>query len=84
MKIAIAFSGHYNDLTFVSENFEDAKKILFCYQLVYSTKSEKIILPASAAALIINIIVNIVLIPILQQNGAVIASVFSEFATSAV
>ena len=57
---------------------------LFCYQLVYSTKSEKIILPASASASVINIIVNIVLIPILQQNGAVIASVFSEFATNAI
>lgn len=57
---------------------------LFCYQLVYSTKSEKIILPASVAASVINIIVNIVLIPILQQNGAVIASVFSKFATNAV
>lgn len=28
---------------------------LFCYQLVYSTKSEKIILPASASASIINV-----------------------------
>ena len=27
MEIAIAFSGHYNDLTFVSENFEDAKRL---------------------------------------------------------
>ena len=57
---------------------------LFCYQLVYSTKSEKIILPASASASVINIITNAALIPILLQNGAVIASVFSELVTNAV
>ena len=57
---------------------------LFCYQLVYSTKNEKIILPASAAASIINILTNAILIPIFLQNGAVIASVFSEFITNAV
>lgn len=57
---------------------------LFCYQLVYSTKSEKIILPASAAASVINVITNAVLIPYLLQNGAVIASVFSELVTNAV
>lgn len=57
---------------------------LFCYQLVYSTKSEKIILPASASASTINIITNAALIPTLLQNGAVIASVFSEFVTNAV
>ena len=55
---------------------------LFCYQLVYSTKSEKIILPASAST--INIITNAALIPTFLQNGAVIASVFSEFVTNAV
>lgn len=55
---------------------------LFCYQLVYSTKSEKIILPASAS--VINIITNAALIPTLLQNGAVIASVFSELVTNAV
>lgn len=57
---------------------------LFCYQLVYSTKSEKIILPASASASVINIITNAALIPALLQNGAVIASVFSELVTNAV
>lgn len=56
---------------------------LFCYQLVYSTKNEKIILPASALASAINIITNAILIPILLQNGAVIASVFSELVTNA-
>lgn len=57
---------------------------LFCYQLVYSTKSEKIILPASASASVINIITNAALIPTLLQNGAVISSVFSELVTNAV
>ena len=57
---------------------------LFCYQLVYSTKSEKIILPAAASASVINVITNAVLIPTFLQNGAVIASVFSELATNAI
>lgn len=30
-EIAIAFSGHYNDLTFVSENFKNAKKIAWLH-----------------------------------------------------
>lgn len=55
---------------------------LFCYQLVYSTKSEKIILPAATAASVINVIVNALLIPKLLQNGAVIASVLSELVTN--
>ena len=57
---------------------------LFCYQLVYSTKSEKIILPAAASASVINVITNAVLIPTLLQNGAVIASVLSELVTNAI
>lgn len=57
---------------------------LFCYQLVYSTKSEKIILPAAASASVINVITNSAMIPTLLQNGAVIASVFSELATNAI
>lgn len=57
---------------------------LFCYQLVYSTKSEKIILPAAASASVINVIMNASLIPILLQNGAVIASVISELVTNAI
>lgn len=40
---------------------------LFCYQLVYSTKSEKIILPAAASASIINVITNAALIPTLYK-----------------
>lgn len=55
---------------------------LFCYQLVYSTKNEKIILPASAFASITNIVANAVLIPLFLQNGAVVASVFSELVTN--
>ena len=57
---------------------------LFCYQLVYSTKNEKIILPAAASASVINVIVNALLIPIFLQNGAVIASVISEFITNTI
>lgn len=57
---------------------------LFCYQLIYSTKNEKIILPASAAASAINIVMNSLLIPSLLHNGAAIASVFSELVTNAV
>lgn len=57
---------------------------LFCYQLVYSTKNEKIIIPAAASASIINIIVNAILIPTFFQNGAVIASVFSELITNGI
>ena len=57
---------------------------LFCYQLVYSTKSEKIILPAAASASVINVITNAMMIPKLLQNGAVIASVFSELATNTI
>ena len=57
---------------------------LFCYQLVYSTKSEKIILPAATAASMINIIANAILIPRLLQDGAVIASVLSEMITNAI
>lgn len=57
---------------------------LFCYQLVYSTKNEKIVLPAAAAASTINVVANAVLIPVFLQNGAVIASVLSEFVTNAI
>lgn len=55
---------------------------LFCYQLVYSTKNEKIILPAAASASAINIAANAAMIPSLLQNGAVIASVCSECVTN--
>lgn len=55
---------------------------LFCYQLVYSTKNEKIILPAAASASAMNIAANAAMIPSLLQNGAVIASVCSECVTN--
>lgn len=57
---------------------------LLCYQMVYSTKNEKVLLPASTCASVINVIVNAILIPHLLQNGAVIASVVSEFVTNAI
>lgn len=57
---------------------------LFCYQLAYSTKNERIMLPSSTLASVINIIVNAALIPSLLQNGAVIASVLSELTTNMV
>lgn len=57
---------------------------LFCYQMAYSTKNEKIIVPASASATIINILINALLIPRMLQNGAVVASVISELITTCV
>ena len=55
---------------------------LLCYQLAYSSKNERILLPASALASVVNIIANAILIPMFAQNGAVIASVLSEFTTN--
>lgn len=57
---------------------------LFCYQLAYSTKNEKIIIPASGCAAGMNVLANAALIPVLMQNGAVIASLISEFLTNAI
>ena len=51
---------------------------LLCYQLMISTGNEKKRLPAFIAAVIINIGLNSFLIPMMQQNGAAIASVISE------
>ena len=55
---------------------------LLCYQLMISTGNEKKRLPAFVAAVVINIILNYFLIPMLQQNGAAIASVISELAVN--
>ncbi len=55
---------------------------LFCYQLIYSTKNEKVIVPASSAASISNVIMNSLFIPLFSQNGAAIASVASETITN--
>ena len=41
--------------------------------LAYSSKNERILLPASALASVVNIIANAILIPMFAQNGAVIA-----------
>lgn len=57
---------------------------LLCYQLAYSSKNERILLPASAFASVINVIANAILIPIYSQNGAVIASVLSELTTNVI
>ena len=57
---------------------------LLCYQLAYSSKNERILLPASTFASVINIIANAILIPIYSQNGAVIASVLSELTTNVI
>ena len=54
---------------------------LFCYQCVYAIGKEKIVIPASFIASIINIILNIILIPKFQQNGAAVASIISELIT---
>lgn len=57
---------------------------LFCYQMAYSTKNEKIIIPASGFAAVLNVAANAALIPVFQQNGAVVASLFSELLTNAI
>lgn len=51
---------------------------LLCYQVVLCTGNERKRLPTYAAGAIINIIINICLIPTLAENGAAIASVISE------
>lgn len=51
---------------------------LFCYQLIMATESESKRLPAAAIATAVNIILNAIMIPIWQENGAAIASVISE------
>lgn len=51
---------------------------LLCYQLVICTGNEKQRLPAYGFACVANIVLNALLIPVLYQNGAAIASVISE------
>lgn len=51
---------------------------LFCYQLIMATASEKKRLPAAAIATSANILMNAILIPVWQENGAAVASVISE------
>lgn len=52
---------------------------LICYQMVISTGQEKKLLYACIIASLINIVLNFILIPSYDQNGAAVASVISEF-----
>lgn len=52
---------------------------IICYQLTICTGHEKMRLPAAFIGTIINIALNFILIPILFENGAAIASIISEF-----
>ena len=56
---------------------------LLCYQLVICTGNEKKRLPAYALANVANIALNALLIPVMAQNGAAIASVASEVIVNA-
>lgn len=51
---------------------------LFGTQVLLTYEQEKKLLITTVAGAIINIILNVLLIPLLQQNGAAIASVISE------
>lgn len=51
---------------------------LLCYQLIICTGNEKKRLPAYLAAAVINVVLNAVLIPRYNENGAAVASVISE------
>lgn len=57
---------------------------LLCYQLILCTGNEKRRLPAYFAAALLNVIFNAILIPIMAENGAAIASVISEFVVNGV
>ena len=57
---------------------------LLCYQLVIATGNEKKRLPAYLVAAILNIILNYLLIPILYEQGAAIASVISEISVNGI
>lgn len=51
---------------------------LLCYQLIMATGNEKKRLPAAVMATIANIILNAIMIPRWQENGAAVASIISE------
>lgn len=51
---------------------------LLCYQTVISIGKEKSLVPASGAAMLVNVILNLLMIPVLGEIGATIASVCSE------
>lgn len=52
---------------------------LLCYQLIACTGNEVQRIPAVMIANITNIFLNVLLIPLLEENGAAVASVVSEF-----
>lgn len=52
---------------------------LLCYQLLISAGEEKKRFYASIVAIIVNILLNVLLIPLYKQNGAAVASVITEF-----
>ncbi len=56
---------------------------LLCYQLVICTGNEKQRLPAYVAASVANVVLNALLIPVLNEKGAAIASVVSELIVNA-
>lgn len=51
---------------------------LLCYQIIISSGQEKRLFKSYAIAALVNIILNYLLIPSMNQNGAAIASVISE------
>lgn len=57
---------------------------LACYQVAISSGNEKKQTIAYISGSFINIVLNVSLIPILNQNGAAIASVVSEFTLNAI
>lgn len=55
---------------------------ILCYQLVVCTGNERKRVPAAIIGVIVNVCLNLWLIPILCEKGAAIASVFSEITTN--
>ena len=51
---------------------------LLCYQTVISIGKEKSLVPAAGAAMLVNVILNFLLIPVWGEIGATVASVCSE------
>lgn len=51
---------------------------LLCYQLLLCTRNESRKLPAYFVGAVLNFILNYLLIPMIKENGAVIATVFTE------
>lgn len=51
---------------------------LLCYQMLICSGNEKILVPIYAMASLLNVILNVILIPRLQHDGAAIASVCTE------